>query len=670
MRKQNYSLSLANAFCMFFLSLLFFSCHQNEIEPNEGGDTPKPEELVTDNGTSGITYQLLVYSFCDSNGDGVGDFNGITSKLDYLQQMGVNALWLSPIHPASSYHGYDVLDYSDVNPEYGTMADFQNLINKAHEKNIKIYIDYVLNHTSKNHPWFLDAVSSESSEYRDYFIFSKNPQADIKAGKIPMISSEGGNGYDSGQWFSAVSSTGGSSMKVKFTLEWGSAPTLKIEKVNAISNTGSQNSGKYLYYGDGKMAQFYSSGGSTYTLSIELASSWGVLIRTSTTSWEGGTKWGAPAGKNQLVWGTPLKLSNSDAQDILLPGMETVYYHSHFWTSYFADLNYGPAATSETSGAFKAVTEAADKWINMGVDGFRLDAVKHIYHNAASDENPTFLKKFYDRCNKTYKSYGHSDDIYMVAEHFSEASEVAHYYTALPAYFEFSFWWRLSDAINKGAGSTFAPTIQGYRDLYAKYRTDFIEATKLSNHDENRAANDLGKNINKEKLAAAVLLTAGGEPYIYQGEELGYWGVKNNGDEYVRTPMMWTTSVSAIADKKLAGKVDKSMLTSSISVATQSADENSILNVYRTFGKLRATYKALSKGSFTTRLINGSTSISAWYREYDGQKILVIHNFSGGGTTITLAGDKTENLIGSNGSVAVRDGKLTLGGYSSALFLQ
>lgn len=670
MRKQNYSLSLAYAFCMFFLSMFFFSCHENEIEPNEGGDTPKPEELVADNGTSGITYQLLVYSFCDSNGDGVGDFNGITSKLDYLQQMGVNALWLSPIHPASSYHGYDVLDYSDVNPEYGTMADFQNLINKAHEKKIKIYIDYVLNHTSKNHPWFLDAISSESSEYRDYFIFSKNPQADIKAGKIPMISSEGGNGYDSGQWFSAVSSTGGSSMKVKFTLEWGSAPTLKIEKVNAISNTGSQNSGKYLYYGDGKTAQFYSSGGSTYTLSIELASSWGVLIRTSTTSWDGGTKWGAPAGKNQLVWGSPLKLSNSDAQDILLPGMETVYYHSHFWTSYFADLNYGPAATSETSGAFKAVTEAADKWINMGVDGFRLDAVKHIYHNAASDENPTFLKKFYDRCNKTYKSYGHSDDIYMVAEHFSEASEVAHYYTALPAYFEFSFWWRLSDAINKGAGSTFAPTIQGYRDLYAKYRTDFIEATKLSNHDENRAANDFGKNINKEKLAAAVLLTAGGEPYIYQGEELGYWGVKNNGDEYVRTPMMWTTSVSAIADKKLAGKVDKSMLTSSISVASQSADENSILNVYRTFGKLRATYKALSKGSFTTRLINGSTSVSAWYREFDGQKILVIHNFSGGGTTVTLAGDKTENLIGSNGSVAVRDGKLTLGGYSSAVFLQ
>ena len=650
--------------------MFFLSCHQNEIEPNEGEDTPNPEELVADNGTSGITYQLLVYSFCDSNGDGVGDFNGITSKLDYLQQMGVNALWLSPIHPASSYHGYDVLDYSDVNPEYGTMADFQNLINKAHEKKIKIYIDYVLNHTSKNHPWFLDAISSESSEYRDYFIFSKNPQADIKAGKIPMISSEGGNGYDSGQWFSAVSSTGGSSMKVKFTLEWGSAPTLKIEKVNAISNTGSQNSGKYLYYGDGKTAQFYSSGGSTYTLSIELASSWGVLIRTSTTSWDGGTKWGAPAGKNQLVWSSPLKLSNSDAQDILLPGMETVYYHSHFWTSYFADLNYGPAATSETSGAFKAVTEAADKWINMGVDGFRLDAVKHIYHNAASDENPTFLKKFYDRCNKTYKSYGHSDDIYMVAEHFSEASEVAHYYTALPAYFEFSFWWRLSDAINKGAGSTFAPTIQGYRDLYAKYRTDFIEATKLSNHDENRAANDFGKNINKEKLAAAVLLTAGGEPYIYQGEELGYWGVKNNGDEYVRTPMMWTTSVSAIADKKLAGKVDKSMLTSSISVASQSADENSILNVYRTFGKLRATYKALSKGSFTTRLINGSTSVSAWYREFDGQKILVIHNFSGGGTTVTLAGDKTENLIGSNGSVAVRDGKLTLGGYSSAVFLQ
>lgn len=656
--------------CLAALTLLLAACHENEIKPDDSGQGGNTEQPASDSIPSGITYQLLVYSFCDSDGDGVGDFNGIASKLDYLQQMGVSALWLSPIHPASSYHGYDVLDYSDVNPDYGTMADFQNLIKKAHQKGIKIYIDYVLNHTSRNHPWFLSAIASEESEYRDYFILSSNPQADIKAGKIPMIATEGASGYDSGQWFSAVAGSGDSSMKVKFTLEWGSTPTLKIEKVSSVVNSGTPNSGKYLWYGDGNMAQFYTSGGSTYTLSLDLASSWGVLVRTSTTTWDGGTKWGAPSGQNQLTWNTPLKLSNNDAQDILLPGMESVYYHSHFWTSYFADLNYGSAATCETSGAFEAVTEAADKWINMGVDGFRLDAVKHIYHNAASEENPVFLKKFYDRCNKTYKANGHTDDIYMVAEHFSEAAEVAHYYSALPAYFEFSFWWRLKDAINSGAGSSFAPTIQSYRELYEKYRKDYIEATKLSNHDEDRAGSDFGRNADKEKLAAAVLLTAGGEPYVYQGEELGYWGTKNNGDEYVRTPIMWTTSVSDVADEKLGGKVDKSMLTPSISVQTQSASETSLLNVYRSFGQLRAKYKALSKGSFSTRLVSGNAALSAWYREYDGQKVLVVHNFSGGGATVSLSGDKLSELIGSNGSVSVREGKLTLGGYSSAVFLQ
>lgn len=661
-------------FVMAFLSFQLVSCHDDKgpDDPNNNnqGGKEEPTELVADNGTSGITYQLLVYSFCDSDGDGVGDFNGITSKLDYLQQMGVNALWLSPIHPASSYHGYDVLDYFDVNPDYGTMADFQNMIKKAHEKKIKVYIDYVLNHTSKDHPWFLSAISSETSEYRDYYILSKNPQADIKAGKIAMISSEGASGYESGQWFSAVAGSGNGTMKVKFTLEWGSSPTLKIEKVNSISNSGTQNSGKYLYYGDGKMEQFYSNGGSTYTLSLELASSWGVLVRTSTTSWDGGTKWGAPSGKNQLVWGTALKLSNTDAQDILLPGMESVFYHSHFWTSYFADLNYGAADTCEKSGAFLAVTDAADKWINMGVDGFRLDAVKHIYHNANSEENPTFLKKFYDHCNKTYKACGHSDDIYMVAEHFSEASEVAHYYTALPAYFEFSFWWRLKDAINNGEGNNFAPTIQGYRTSYAKYRTDFIEATKLSNHDEDRAGNDFGKNVAKEKLAAAVLLTAGGEPYVYQGEELGYYGTKSGGDEYVRTPMLWTSSVSSVADGKLGGKVDKGMLKTLKSVEAQSADETSLLNVYRTFGNLRATYKALSKGSFVPRQILNNTMLSAWYREYDGQKVLVVHNFCGGSVSVSLSGEDLSNIIASNGEVSVRDGKLNLGGYGSAVFLQ
>ena len=638
---------------------------------DSGKDTPE-EQIPARSGESGITYQLLVYSFADSDGDGCGDFRGIENKLDYLKDLGVQALWLSPIHKASSYHGYDVIDYTSVNPDYGTEADFKSLLSAAHKKGIKIYLDYILNHSSKDNPWFLEAKADPDSPYRDYYIFSDNPQADIKAGKIAMIATEGASGYDSGQWFPAVS--GGSSVgKVRFTLALdgkGKPSTLTLDEVREISNSGTQNSGIWLYYGDGKMEQFYTSGGSVCTLSLELESSWGVLVRTSTTQWDS-YKYGAPTGKNQLSWGQPLTLSNSDAQDILLPGMSTTMYHSHFWTSWFADLNYGAVETCETSPAFIAVCSAADKWIDMGVDGFRLDAVKHIYHNATSDENPTFLKKFYDRCNERYHADGGTGDFYMVGEQYSSYDQAAPYYKGLPALFDFSFWWTLRDAINSGTGNNFVATVQGYQKTYAKYRSDYIEATKLSNHDEVRAGTELMKNREKMKLAGAVLLTAGGEPYIYQGEELGYLGNKNNGDEYVRTPIMWTSDGSSYADAKLDGKIDSEMRKSSYSVEAQAADSTSVLCAYRKFGELRDRYKALAKGSFDYCSSASSVqSVSAWYRSCEDQKVLVLHNFGTAPAALNLPNDDLTKLIGSNGSVKVKDQKLTLGAYASAIFLQ
>ena len=644
--------------------LLFAGCIPQDPDPKPGPDPVPPTEEVK---SSGITYQLLVYSFCDSDGDGIGDFAGITSKLDYLKSLGASALWLSPIHPASSYHGYDVLDYSAVNPDYGTETDLKNLIDQAHAKDIKIYLDFVLNHTSKDNPWFLDAKKGADSPYRDYYIFSDDPQADIKAGKIAMIEK---NGYDAGQWFQCVS--GGSVQKVKFTLTCDASDkpkTLKVEKTDNISNTGSSGTGKYLWWGDpGKNTEFYGSGNGTYTLSLELDSPWGVLVRTSTTQWDS-YKYGAPSGKNKLSWGTPLNLSNSDAQDIMLPDMTGTWYHSHMWTSYFADLNYGPASSCENSPAFKAVTEAAGKWIRMGVDGFRLDAIKHIYHNASSDENPTFLKKFYDHCNATYKAAGHSDDIYMVGEHFSEAAEVAPYYKGLPAFFEFSFWWRLKEALSSGNGQNFVAAIQGYQKQYSQYRKDYIEATKLSNHDEDRAGSDLGRDKAKMKLAGAVLLTCSGQPFIYQGEELGYWGTKANGDEYVRTPVKWTRSGS-VASGRLGGKVDGSMLSADISVEAQDADASSVLKVYKDFGEARSKCEALASGDLGYCAETGSSGLCAWYRTSGDSEVLVVHNFSGGTASVTFTSASLKTLLVSNGSVTVNGNKLTLGAYASAVFVQ
>lgn len=121
----------------------------------------------------GVYYEIFVRSFCDSDGDGIGDFNGITEKLDYLKNLGVDGIWLMPINSSPSYHGYDVTDYYSLNKDYGTEEDFQHLLTEAHNRNMKVIMDFVINHTSDSHPWFTDAISSEKSKYRNYYRWVK-----------------------------------------------------------------------------------------------------------------------------------------------------------------------------------------------------------------------------------------------------------------------------------------------------------------------------------------------------------------------------------------------------------------------------------------------------------------------------------------------------------------
>ncbi len=126
-----------------------------------------------------VFYEIFVRSFYDSNGDGIGDFNGILRKLDYLNDgnpsttsdLGITGIWLMPIFPSPSYHGYDVTDYYSVNSDYGTMADFKNLLSEAHKRGIRVILDLVLNHTSSLHPWFQQAADPNSS-FHDWYIWS------------------------------------------------------------------------------------------------------------------------------------------------------------------------------------------------------------------------------------------------------------------------------------------------------------------------------------------------------------------------------------------------------------------------------------------------------------------------------------------------------------------
>lgn len=119
-----------------------------------------------------VFYEVFIRSFYDSNGDGKGDLAGLTAKLDYLQALGVTGLWLMPIQPAASYHGYDVLDYYAIHPDYGTLDDFRELLSAAHAHGMRVIIDLVINHTSSQHPWF-QAGLDPGSPYHDWYVWSQ-----------------------------------------------------------------------------------------------------------------------------------------------------------------------------------------------------------------------------------------------------------------------------------------------------------------------------------------------------------------------------------------------------------------------------------------------------------------------------------------------------------------
>jgi len=119
-----------------------------------------------------VVYQIYPKSFCDSNGDGIGDIPGIITKLDYLKNLGVDVLWISPIYESPGFdNGYDISDYKAIDPIFGTMDDFLRLLKEAHERGIKVLLDLVVNHTSNEHEWFKQSRTSKDNPYRDYYIW-------------------------------------------------------------------------------------------------------------------------------------------------------------------------------------------------------------------------------------------------------------------------------------------------------------------------------------------------------------------------------------------------------------------------------------------------------------------------------------------------------------------
>jgi alpha-amylase len=475
-----------------------------------------------------VFYEVFVRSFADSTSgplanDGIGDLQGLIEKLDYLNDgdpsttddLGVTGLWLMPIMQSPSYHGYDVTDYYTVNKDYGTNEDFKRLVSEAHKRGIKIIIDLILNHTSTQHPWFIEARDNPESERRSWYIWSAdNP------------------GYLG---------------------PWG-------EEVWHYSPTG-------YYYG------VYSSG--------------------------------------------------------------------------MPDLNLeNPQVTTE-------MENVALFWLDdLSVDGFRLDGARHLIERGPIQVDTQATHEWWKTFRTVYKAS--NPKAMTVGEIWSRGTDVVKYVQGDELDLAFDF--DLASAIVSGVEFQDANRIQkaltSSYDLYGS----LLSATFLTNHDMNRVMSQLEMDTNKAKLAASVLLTAPGVPFVYYGEEIGMTGVKP--DKLIRTPMQWTAQEYAGFTAGIPWESVNEEYTGK-NVAVQSENPTSLLSCYRELIRLRATHPVLQVGDYRS-VGSNNNAILAFLRSEGDNNMLVIINLGEAATSDYNLTLKEGTIIGTYQALTIYGGDATL----------
>jgi alpha-amylase len=520
---------------LFILSLLFIvsiSCKEDPIisAPVEPLIIPDADRWWNDD----VFYEIFVRSFYDSDGNGIGDFKGIIQKLDYLNDgnpntdtdLGVTGIWLMPIFPSPSYHGYDVTNYRNVNSDYGTLDDFKLLVSEAHKRGIKVIIDFVINHTSEQHAWFTNSASSASAEKRNWYNWSSSDP-----------------GYKG---------------------PWG-----------------------------------------------------------------------------QTVWHSK----------------NNAFYYGVFWSG-MPDLNFNTKAVTDE---IKDITQF---WYqDIGVDGFRIDAAKHLIEEGQSQENTNKTLNWWREFYAFQKNL--DPGLMTVGEVWTSTSKVVPYSDQRLDYcFEFD----LSYAIIEAAKNGNADAVKNKMKEIVLAYDDSQYGTFLTNHDQNRVIDELNFSAEKVKLAASILLTLPGVPYLYYGEEVGMSGRKP--DEDIRKPMQWSSILNAGFTTGSPWRAVNSNYTA-YNVETLKADPSSIWNHYRKLLQARQKFMSLRKGKFD--LVNSSAGAAlAYLRTGTAESALIVHNlnsaplqsisFSLGNST--LAGGSylvTEQLTGTSvGNLTVT----STGGFS------
>jgi alpha-amylase len=489
---------------------------------------------------SGVYYEIFVRSWYDTNNDGIGDLNGVTEKLDYLKSLGVSGIWLMPINPSPSYHGYDVTNYYGINPQYGSMDDFRHLLREAHKRGIKVIMDLVINHTSSQAPWF-KAAQNPHSRYHDWYTWA-GPKTDLHA-----ISAAGGPA-----WHAAIM---------------------------------------------------------------------------------------LPSGK---------------------PAAGSPYYLGVFGRN-MPDLNYDDPAVR------REMIKVGQFWLKKGVDGFRLDAARHIYVNFKSDDdNPHAIAKNVAWWKQFHTALRTIDpQVFLVGEVSAEQEiQLAPYYAALTSVFNFP----LADSLIGSAASERSADLGGrlQRALRRFDRDANGTATDtpfLSNHDQNRVIDQLDGNREHMRMAAAMLLTRPGDPFVYYGEEIGMRGSKPDPD--IREPMRWDRSADAPGETRW--ETDRVNTSADVSVAAEQDRPDALLNFYRTLIHWRRHLSALRDGSIAPYPADRGP-ISAYVRTDAAQRLLVVHNLSGQPQQVKLLAGAFRRVIRRTRKDVELDGHLlSLPPYSTAI---
>ncbi len=452
-------------------------------------------KTLQDGWQHGAFMEIFVRAWRDSNGDGIGDLRGLTLSLDYLQGLGIRGIWLMPITKnADGDHGYATTDFRDIAPEYGTLADFDELLVQAHKRGIGIIMDYVINHSAASHPLFVDALKGKASAYRDWFVWSDSAPP----------------GWDI----------------------WG----------------------KYPWYHVG-------------------AQPW---------LWKGEVK--------------DLPLAASEARD---------FYFGTFGP-HMPDFNFNNPAVQEFH--FSSLRF----WLNRGLDGYRLDAVPHLFESNAKDWNDQPQSRALTRqLQDLIKSYSQR---YVVCEATAEPQQYGDPAVCGGA-FAFGFVQHYVEAA-KGKPES----VQKIADYFQKARPTM--ATFLSSHDifaGRRLWDQVDGDEKRYKLAAAGYLLQPGTPFIYFGEEIGQAGALNvTGDLPLRSPMSWSAD-AATADFT-SGTPFRPLAPNRAThnVAAQLREPGSIYHFYKTMIGLRNTLPSIARGSYEGAFTQGL--VAAWQRKWTQAK--------------------------------------------------